>query len=235
MERISVDPPVPSFARWRKIRERTPGATIMRAMQYEALEGVAFTGRLLDFGGGARASYGRYLEGADEILSVNIDDEFQPTHVVPPGGVLPFDDDHFDHVVCLNVLEHVYDSRFVLDELFRVLKPGGILVIAVPFMYRIHGHPDDYSRHTDSWWFETLERTGFTRAEITPQVWGRATSARLIGGHGNFLVKRLNTWRSMLHDILFARLVMPGQDTYRGRRARRILNVPCGWFMQATK
>ena len=45
MERISVDPPVPSFARWRKIRERTPGATIMRAMQYEALEGVVFTGR----------------------------------------------------------------------------------------------------------------------------------------------------------------------------------------------
>lgn len=235
MERTKIAPVIPSFERWRKIRERTPKASILRALQYESLSKLTFSGRLLDFGGGESTTYAKYLHGADEVASVNIDSEFNPTHLVPPGEALPFDRNCFNYIVCLNVLEHVYDSRFVLDELYRVLKPGGVLVIAVPFLYRIHGHPDDYSRHTDSWWFETLERTGFSRAEIEPQVWGRATTARLIGGHGFFFVKKLNIWRSMFFDIMFANLVMRGRSNLQGRRARHILNVPCGWFMLATK
>ena len=48
---------------------------------------------------------------------------------------LPFEDQRFDVVTIFEVLEHVHDQAFVLGELFRVLKPGGLIVISVPQQY----------------------------------------------------------------------------------------------------
>lgn len=45
---------------------------------------------------------------------------------------LPFDDNTFDAVLCIAVLEHIFDPLFVLSEISRVTKPGGILVVEVP-------------------------------------------------------------------------------------------------------
>jgi len=45
---------------------------------------------------------------------------------------LNFPDESFDHVVCLNVLYAVQDPHFTLQEFFRVLKPGGMMIIANP-------------------------------------------------------------------------------------------------------
>ena len=46
---------------------------------------------------------------------------------------LEFSDDCFDTVVCLEVLEHLPDYRKALDEIARVLKPGGILIATIPY------------------------------------------------------------------------------------------------------
>ncbi len=52
-----------------------------------------------------------------------------------------FPDNMFNIVVCLAVLEHLFDPFFVLKEIHRVLKPGGILILEVPniayFKYRL--------------------------------------------------------------------------------------------------
>lgn len=48
------------------------------------------------------------------------------------GQRLPFTDGSFDKVICSEVLEHIHDYQAVLDEIVRVLKPGGILGISVP-------------------------------------------------------------------------------------------------------
>lgn len=44
----------------------------------------------------------------------------------------PFDDGAFDGAVCIEVLEHLYDPKFTVSEIYRVLKPGGLLVASVP-------------------------------------------------------------------------------------------------------
>tara|TARA_R110000868_G_scaffold99535_2_gene273902 strand:+ start:10179 stop:11009 length:831 start_codon:yes stop_codon:yes gene_type:complete len=45
---------------------------------------------------------------------------------------LPFEDGKFDKLICGEVLEHVFDKDAALDELLRVLRPGGALVVSVP-------------------------------------------------------------------------------------------------------
>ncbi len=45
---------------------------------------------------------------------------------------LPFPDDTFDRIIASEVLEHVSDDQVALDEVFRVLKPGGTLAATVP-------------------------------------------------------------------------------------------------------
>ncbi|MEO7428797.1 MAG: class I SAM-dependent methyltransferase [Acidimicrobiales bacterium] len=45
---------------------------------------------------------------------------------------LPFPDDTFDRIIASEVLEHVTDDQVALEEIFRVLKPGGTLAATVP-------------------------------------------------------------------------------------------------------
>jgi SAM-dependent methyltransferase len=51
-------------------------------------------------------------------------------------------------VLCIETFEHVFEVRRAFDEVFRILKPGGIFVITSPLNFRIHGYPDDYWRMT---------------------------------------------------------------------------------------
>ncbi len=46
---------------------------------------------------------------------------------------LPFEDGFFSWVWCSEVLEHLFDPLFVLKEIYRVLKPGGIALVTVPY------------------------------------------------------------------------------------------------------
>ena len=64
------------------------------------------------------------------------------------GNELGTQADTQDTLICLNVLEHIEDSGPVLDELNRVLKPGGELVLSIPFLYPLHDEPRDFVRLT---------------------------------------------------------------------------------------
>jgi SAM-dependent methyltransferase len=48
------------------------------------------------------------------------------------GGPTPFREDEFDHVVIVDFLEHIPDDRGFVQELYRIIKPGGELIINVP-------------------------------------------------------------------------------------------------------
>jgi SAM-dependent methyltransferase len=51
-------------------------------------------------------------------------------------------------VLCIETFEHVFEVRRAFDEVFRILKPGGLFIITSPLNFRIHGYPDDYWRMT---------------------------------------------------------------------------------------
>jgi len=61
---------------------------------------------------------------------------------------LPFADASFGCVLAFNTFEHVQRFWIGFEEVFRVLKPDGVLLMSVPFHFRIHNHPSDYWRFT---------------------------------------------------------------------------------------
>lgn len=55
----------------------------------------------------------------------------------------------FDIILCLNVLEHVYDFHLAVKNMHKALKKGGVAVIAVPMFYPLHDEPWDYWRFSE--------------------------------------------------------------------------------------
>lgn len=64
------------------------------------------------------------------------------------GRSIPFPDASFDTVLCTEVLEHCDDPAALVGEMHRVLQPGGLLVMTVPFAARVHHAPYDFQRFT---------------------------------------------------------------------------------------
>lgn len=62
--------------------------------------------------------------------------------------VLPFKSKSADTILLLDVLEHLPAPESCLKEIFRVLQPGGKLIIQVPFLYPLHDTPYDFQRWT---------------------------------------------------------------------------------------
>jgi SAM-dependent methyltransferase len=73
---------------------------------------------------------------------------YSSTDVLGVAEKLPFADASFDGVISIAVLEHVKDPFQAARELQRVLKPGGQLFCAVPFLQPRHGYPHHYYNMT---------------------------------------------------------------------------------------
>ena len=56
--------------------------------------------------------------------------------------------DEFDAVVMSEVLEHIPRPHAALDKVLQALKPGGRLILSVPFIFPLHDRPHDYYRYT---------------------------------------------------------------------------------------
>lgn len=62
--------------------------------------------------------------------------------------VMPYDDNKFDYVVADQVLEHVKKPWIAVEEVRRVLKPGGLAILTSALIFYVHGIPHDYWRFT---------------------------------------------------------------------------------------
>ena len=89
---------------------------------------------------------GRYYVGVDAAVGKRL--EYGGLDAVSNLEALPFQDDTFDAALCMNVLEHVRRPDICLSEIYRVLKPGGVVFLMVPLFAREHQLPHDYYRYT---------------------------------------------------------------------------------------
>lgn len=110
-------------------------------------------GKLLDVGCGKVPLYGTYRDLVDEAVCVDWGNSpHQTSHLDVEADLnkgLPQPSGVFDTVLATDVLEHICKPDFLFSEMVRTLKPGGKLILGVPFMYWIHEAPHDYHRYTE--------------------------------------------------------------------------------------
>jgi SAM-dependent methyltransferase len=172
----NVEKWVPSKFVFRRGRFRTsgnaaevkPGSRLicdLVAGCYEAHLKDHCRGRLLDLGCGKVPFYGLYREYVSEAVCVDwIKSLHGIDHVDAECDLtkdLPFADASFDAILLSDVLEHIPTPEHLWREMARLLKPGGKLLLNVPFLYSLHEEPYDYYRYTKYALRRLAEITGF--------------------------------------------------------------------------
>ncbi len=120
----------------------------------EKMNRIAEAGKVLDVGGGMK--FGKYLAkykslfDSDKYTVLDKEPGYKPD-IVGDIHALPFPDQSYDAMVCNAVLEHVENPKLAVEEMYRVLKPGGKILASVPFLYPYHaekGIYKDFYRYT---------------------------------------------------------------------------------------
>ena len=112
------------------------------------------TGRVLSVGSGddfdgEGTRYRDYFAAAESYTTSEISSGFGADIVLDVRDMRTIADASFDCVVCNGVLEHVDDDLAALREIHRIIGPGGLLLIGLPFNQPIHLAPTDFRRYTE--------------------------------------------------------------------------------------
>ena len=135
-------------------------------------------GKLLDVGCGEKPYEAIFLPYVDSYLGVEHEASFAHTtasaraskpDVLYDGKRLPFDDQSFDTVLSVQVLEHTSRPQELLEEMARVLRHDGTLILTAPFCFRLHEEPHDYFRYTPHGLRDMCVRAGLEVTETRAQ------------------------------------------------------------------
>jgi SAM-dependent methyltransferase len=147
-------------------------------------------GRLLDVGCGDKPYEDIFRPYVTEYIGIEHEASFSQTHASAPapaangaaripggrrpdisydGETIPFPDRSFDTVLSVQVLEHTPHSQHLLDEMRRVLRDDGLLILTAPFSFRLHEEPHDYFRFTSHGLRSMCAKSGL---EIT-EMWNQ--------------------------------------------------------------
>jgi SAM-dependent methyltransferase len=115
---------------------------------------------VLDYGC-ADQPYRRLLPASVEYVGTDLPGNPLATREIAPDGTVPVDGESADLVLSTQVLEHVRDPGLYLRECYRVLKPGGELLLSTHGMMVYHPDPVDYWRWTGAGLRRAVEDAGF--------------------------------------------------------------------------
>jgi SAM-dependent methyltransferase len=165
-------------------------------------------GRLLDVGCGSKP-YRESFE-VDEYIGLDIDSENARQRGVADyfynGTSFPFEDESFDAVLCSQVLEHVFNSKEFIGEINRVLRPGGKVLLTVPFVWDEHEQPYDYARYSTFGLREIFEKNGFKWIEHRKTCADITIIAQLLNA---YIFKVTNNCHHRIKPFIYAMIMAP--------------------------
>ena len=174
---------------------------------------------VLDYGCGGSPYRGlfhgvsRYIR-ADYVESPGID--FR----IDDSGVLPLSDESCDCILSTQVLEHVLSPRIYLSEAFRVLRPGGTLILTTHGIWEDHGCPYDFWRWTADGLRREVIAAGFDVQQAKKLTTGPRALLFLLG----YMPHQLSDSRRTVHGLglwLLNRLVLKNLTTVKRWADRR--------------
>lgn len=119
--------------------------------------------RVLDAGAGESPYRDIFIRSQYESTDLcTIDKKYGKMSFISDIKRMPVRDDCYDLVFCSQTLEHVNEPQLVINEFWRVLKPGGKLWLTTPLFFAEHEVPHDYFRYTKFGLLHLAQNTGFT-------------------------------------------------------------------------
>jgi ubiquinone/menaquinone biosynthesis C-methylase UbiE len=94
--------------------------------------------------------------------------------------LLPFNNNTFDTLLSTQMLEHVSDPKKVIQEMGRVLKPGGIMILSAPMTWPLHEEPYDFFRYTLHGLRHLLQKANFEILDEIPRGNNFTTMAQML-------------------------------------------------------
>lgn len=121
-------------------------------------------GRTLDIGCGSKPYADLFR--TEEYIGMDVESSAHNhgtslVDVFYDGNTIPFNKEHFDSVVCFEVLELIFNAESFLNEANRILKPGGKAIFTVPFIWDEHEQPNDYARYSSFGLAHLFKKSGF--------------------------------------------------------------------------
>jgi SAM-dependent methyltransferase len=174
--------------------------------------------------GAGHDPYRNSFPAAEQYVALDILPVQGITDVVADATSLPLDDNSFDCVAAFEVMEHLENPIRLIEEAYRVLTPGGVLLLSVPFAFHQHADPSDYWRPTRY----TLEQA--TSEFETSDVFSQGNRLHVISD----LITTAFAPRSVLWPLrIFNHLLVLvfGKSLVRGNRG----TSPSGFFVIARK
>jgi SAM-dependent methyltransferase len=170
-------------------------------------ESVHLTGKILDFGCGDKP-YKSFFNHAIEYIGLDIENEGhshekEEIDVYYDGKTIPFENEYFDSVFSSEVFEHVFDIDPILDEIYRVLKKGGKMLISLPFIWNEHEEPNDFGRYTSFGIKHILDKHGFEVIRLTKTGHFAAVAAQLVPLYIYELISTKNKYFNLLINFIF--------------------------------
>ncbi len=114
------------------------------------------------------------LETADKYVPVDWEES---VHDVKPDIYAdlnkPIDkiaDNVADSIISISVMEHLYNPANLVNESYRILKPGASMLLQIPFQWLVHDAPYDYCRFTRYGLQKLFNNAGFVDVQIQEQI-----------------------------------------------------------------
>lgn len=135
-------------------------ASLYKQQQIDYLKSRVYeVDQVLDVGGGDKRADEYTTVKANRYLVMDNDPAASPDFLWNlndfghPEEVFAIErDPHFDLIFCLNVFEYINQSYNAMANLYTWLRPGGKLVVTLPFIYPLHNPVGiDYTRYTHEW------------------------------------------------------------------------------------
>ena len=147
----------------------------LRIFQIIEANKVSIKGKSLEFGAfkNRKRNFSNHLKGEKNFEYTNLRKDKKNN--ILEGDLnqkLKFKSNYYQNLVIFNVLEHLISPTKSLRELNRILKKGGLLIGSTPFLYQVHGAPNDYLRFTQSFLINELKKKKFKAVYVKELGYG---------------------------------------------------------------
>ncbi len=131
-----------------------------------------YKGKLYDLGCGEASFKPFLLQYCDEYIGVDWQGSFHATQADIAADLnqpLPIENNQADTLISISVLEHLSEPQTMLNEAYRILKPGGAFILQCPWQWMVHEAPYDFFRYSPYGLDYMFKKAGFSNIRIEPE------------------------------------------------------------------